>query len=146
MHSNMLSTVVLICSSPFWHSKLLQSMPSSHHLLSSYTNASLGPPFLPKSATLTQQPSNFTNGLIPTLMPSRHRWINTANLLHPCMLVNQLPCMMPFARIGSLLWSYASYPRTATRYAPVMVLFTATLDDTYMNAVSSLLTLFQMPQ
>ena len=31
-------------------------MPSSHHLLSSCTNASLGLPSLPKSATLTQQP------------------------------------------------------------------------------------------
>ena len=45
--------------------------PSSHHLLSSPTNTSLGSPFLPKSATLTQQHSKFMNGLIPTLMPSR---------------------------------------------------------------------------
>ena len=126
MHSNMLSTAVPIHSSPSWHSELLQSMPSSHHLLSSCTSASLGPPFLPKSTTLTQQPSKFANGLIPTPMPSRHRWINTANLLHPCILVSQLPCMMPFTRFGSLLQWYTSYQRPATRYAPVMVLFTVT--------------------
>ena len=146
MHSNVVSTVVLIYSSPSWHSKLLQLTPSSHHLLSSCTNANVGPLFLPKSATLTQQPSNFMNGLIPTLMPSRHRWINTVNLLHPCMLVSQLPYMMPFARFGSLLQWYVSYPRTATRYAPAMVLFTTTQDNTYVNAVSSPLTLSQMPQ
>ena len=54
MHSNVLSTVVPIHSFPSWCSKLLQSLPSSHHLLSSCTNTSLGPPFLPESATLTQ--------------------------------------------------------------------------------------------
>ena len=56
----MLSTVVLIHSLPSWCSKLLQSMPSSHHLLSSCTNASLGPPSLPKSTTLnpTSPPSS----------------------------------------------------------------------------------------
>ena len=48
-------------SSPSWHSKLLQLVPSSHHLLSSCTNTSSGPPSLPKSATLTQQPSKFVN-------------------------------------------------------------------------------------
>ena len=122
---HVLSTVVLICNSPSWHSELHQSMPSSYHLLSSCTNASLGPPFLPKSATLTKQPSKFTNGLIPTLMPSKHRQINTANLLHSCMLVSQLPCMTPCTRFGFLLLWYMSYPRTATRYAPVMVLSTA---------------------
>ena len=126
MHSNVLSTVVPICRLPSWHSQLCQLMPSSHHLLSSCTNTSLGPPFLPKSATLTQQPSMFVNGLLPTLTPSNHRPINTANLLHPCMLVSQLPCMIPSTRFGSLLHWYVSYPRTATRYAPVMVLFTAT--------------------
>ena len=125
MHSNMLSTVVLICSLPSWHSELHLLMPSSHHLLSSCTDARLGPQFLPKSTTLTQQPSKFTNGLIPTPMPSRHRQINAANLLHPCMLVSQLPCMTPCARFGSLLQWHVSYQRTATRYAPVMVLFTS---------------------
>ena len=99
-----------------------------------------------KSTTPTQQPSKFANGLIPTLMPSRHRQISTANLLHPCMLVRKLPCMMPFARFGSLLWWYVSYPRTATRYAPAMVLFTITQDDTSMNEVSSPLTPSQRPQ
>ena len=44
-----------------------------------------------------------------------------------------------------LQW-YVSYPRTATSYAPVMVLSTAAQDDTCMNAVSNLLILFQMPQ
>ena len=129
-----------------WGSKLLQLMPSSHHLLSSCTNASLGPSFLPKSTTLTQQPFKFMNRLVLTPTPLNHRLINTANLLHPCMLVIQLPCMIPFMRFGSPLQWYASYPRTATRYAPAIVLFTATWDDTYMNAVSGPLTLFQMPQ
>ena len=146
MHSNALSTVVLICNSPSWHSELPQSMPSSPHLLSFCTNARLGPPFLPKSTTLTQQPLKFVNGLLSTLTPSNHRLINTANLLHPCMLVSQLACMMPFATFGSPLQWYTSYPRTATRYAPAMVLFTATWDDTCMNALSGPLTLFQMPQ
>ena len=36
------------------YSELIQSTPSSHHLLSSCTNASLGPPCLPKSTTLAQ--------------------------------------------------------------------------------------------
>ena len=121
MHSNMLSTVVLIHSLPSWCSELLQLMPSSHHLLSSCTNTSLGPPSLPKSATLTQQPSKFMNGLLPAPTPSNHRQINTANLLHPCMLVSQLPCMIPFTRFGSLLQWYVSYLRTATRYTPAMV-------------------------
>ena len=41
---------------------------------------------------------------------------------------------------------YVSYPRTATRYAPAMVLSTATQDDTNVNAVSNTLTMFWMPQ
>ena len=80
------------------------------------------------------------------MTPSNHRLMNTANLLHPCMLVSLLPCMTSFTRFGSPLQWYASYPRTATKHAPAMVLFTNTQDDTCMNAVSSLLTLFQMPQ
>ena len=44
-------------SLPFWHSELHPLMASSHHPLSSCTNARLGPPFLPEFATLTQQPS-----------------------------------------------------------------------------------------
>ena len=86
------------------------------------------------------------NRLLPTLTPSDHRQINTASLLHPCMLVSQLPCAIPFARFGSLLWWNMSYPRTDTSYTPVMALSTAAQDDTCMNAVSILLTLFQMPQ
>ena len=50
---------------PSWHSELLQLMPSSHHLLRSCTNASLRPPSLPKSKTLTQQPSKFMSGCYP---------------------------------------------------------------------------------
>ena len=96
MHSNMISTAVPICSLPCWHSELHQSMPSSRHLLSSCTNASLGPPFLPKSTTLTQQPCKFTNRSLPIPMPSSHRLTNTANLSHPCILVSPLPCMTPF--------------------------------------------------
>ena len=126
MHSNVLSTAVLIHSLPSWHSKLHQWMPSSHHLLSSCTSASLGPPFLPKSATLTQQPPKLMNGLRAAPMPSNHRQINTASLLYPCMLVSQLPCTIPFTRFGYLAPWYMSYPRTATRYTPVMVLFTTT--------------------
>ena len=121
-------------------------MPGSHNLLGSCTNASLGPPSLPKSAILTQKPSKFANRFLPALTPSDHRLINTANLLHPCMLVRQLPCMIPFTRFGSLLQWYMSYPRTATRYTPVMVLSTTAQDNTCLNAVSNLLTLFQMPQ
>ena len=142
----MLSPAVPIHSLPSWHSKVLQSMPSSHHLLSSCTDASLGPPSLPKSTTLTQQPSRFVNGLLPTLAPSDHRQINTANLLYPCMPFRQLPCTIPFTRFGSPLQWYVSYPWTATRYTPAMVLSTTAQDDTCVNAVSNLLTLFQMPQ
>ena len=147
MHSNMLSTAAPVHSLPSWHSELCQLMESSHHLLSSCTDASLGPPLLPKSATLTQQPSKFMKGLIATPMLLRCREINTANLLHPCMLVIPLPCMTPFTRFGSLLQWYASYLRTATKYAPsTMAWSTAAQDDTYVNAVSSQLTLFQTPQ
>ena len=142
----MLSTVVPIHSSPSWCSELPQSMPRSHHLLSSCTNANLRPPSLPKSRTLTLQHSKFVNKLLPILTPPNHRLINTANLLYPCMLVSQLPCMIPFTRFGSPLLWYASYPGTATRYASAMVLFAATQDDTYVYAVSGPLTLFQMPQ
>ena len=142
----MLSTAVLIHSSPSWHSELCQSMPSSHHLLSSCTNTTLGPPFFPKSAILTQQPLMFMNRLLPTQTSWNHRLLNTANLLHPCTLVSQLPCTIPFTRFGSPLQWYASYPRTGTRYTPAMVLFTTAWDDTCMNTVSSPLTLFHMPQ
>ena len=84
--------------------------------------------------------------LLPVPTPPNHRLINTVYHLHPCMLDSQLPCMMPFGRFGSLLQWYASYPRTATRYAPGVVLFTTAWDDTRVNAVSSPLTLFQMLQ
>ena len=146
MHSKVLSTVVVIHNLPSWHSKLLQLMPSSHHLLSSCTNANLELPSLPKSATLTQQPSKFMSELLPFLTPLYHRQINTANLLHPCLLVSQLPCTIPFARFGSPLQWYMSYPRRATRYIPVMILFTTTQGNTCMNAVSNPPTLFQMQQ
>ena len=146
MHANVLSTVVQIHSSPSWHCELHQSTPSSDHLLSSCTYASLGPPFLPKSITLTQQPSKFMNRLIPALTPSDHKLINTANLLHTLYAGQPVAMYVPFTRFGSPLQCYGHYLRIATRYAPAMVLFTAIRDDTYMNAVLNLLTLFQTPQ
>ena len=79
----MLSTVVLIHSSPFWHSELHPLMTSSHHLLSSCTNTRLGPPFLPEFATPIWQPSRFMNELLPTLMPPSHRQTNYTNPLAP---------------------------------------------------------------
>ena len=85
MHSNALSTAALTHSLPFWHSELHPSMPSSHHLLSSCTNARLGPPYLPESATPTQQLSRFMSELMPTLMPPSHRQTKDANPLHPCI-------------------------------------------------------------
>ena len=84
MHSNMLSSVVQTHSLPFWYYDLHPLMPSSHHLLSSCTNASLGPPFLPESTTLPQQPSRFMSELMPTPMPPSHRLTNDANPLLPC--------------------------------------------------------------
>ena len=99
MHSSVLSTVVLICNSPSWHSELLQSMPSSPHLLNSCTNTSLGPSSLPKCATLMQQPSKFVNRLTPVPMPSDHRLINTANHLHPCVLVSAVAMYDNFCKI-----------------------------------------------
>ena len=117
-------------------------MPSSHHLLSFCTNANLEPS-LPKSATLTWQPSKFMNGLLPVLTPSNHRPICTASLLHPCMLVSWLPCTIPFARFWSPPQSSMSYPRTATKCTSVQVWSTTVQDDTNMDAVSTLLTLFR---
>ena len=121
-------------------------MPSSHCLLSSCTNARLGPPFLPKFATLTQQPSRFVNELMPALMPPSHRQANDANLLHHCMPVSHLQCMTPSARSGFLQLWYMSCQKTTTKCAPVMVWSTATQDDTFMNIASSPLTLPQMSQ
>ena len=126
MHSNVLSTVALNHSSPFWHSELHPSMPSSHHLLSSCTNARLGPPFLPESATLTWQPSRFMNKLMPAPMPPSHRQTNDANLLHPCMLASPLQCMTPSVRSGSLPLWYVSCQKTATKHTPVMAWSSAT--------------------
>ena len=54
--------------------------------------------------------------------------------------------MTPFTRSGFLLQWYTSYPRTATRSTPAMVLSTPTWDDTCVNAVSSPPTLFQTQQ
>ena len=93
MHSNLLSTAVLTHSSSSWHFKLHPSMPSSHHLQSSCTNARLGPPFLPEFVTLIWQPSRFQNELMTSLMPPSHRQTNDANSLHPCMPASPLQCM-----------------------------------------------------
>ena len=90
------------------------------HLLSSCTNATLGPAFLPESTALTQQPSRFMNELMPTPMPPSHRQINDANLLHPCMPASLLQCTTPSIRSGSLPLWYISCQKTATKCAPVM--------------------------
>ena len=136
MHSNVINTVAPTHSSPFWYSELHPWMPSSHHLLSSCTNTRLGPPFLPKFATLTQQPSRSVNTMMPTLLPPSHRQINDASLLHPCMLASQLWCMTPSTRSGFLPLWYMSCWKTATKCAPVMVWSTAAQDNTFMNVVS----------
>ena len=142
----MLSTVVPTHSSPFWHSELQPSMPSSHHLLSSCTNARLEPPFLPEFATPIWLPSGFVNELMPVLMPPSHRQTNDVTPLHPCMLASPLQCMTPSIRFGSLPLRYASCHKTATKCTPVMAWSTTTQDNTFVNAVSSPLTLPQMSQ
>ena len=146
MHSNALSTAVPTHSLPFWHSELHPLMPSSHHLLSSCTNARLGPPFLPEFATLIQLPSRFMNELMPSLMPPSHKQTNDANPLHPCVPASPLQCMTPSVRSGSLPLWYVSCQKTATKCAPIMVWSTTTQDDTSMNVVSSPLTPPQMSQ
>ena len=137
----MLSTVVPTHSSPVWYSELHPSMPSSHYLLSSCTNARLGPPFLPEFATLIQLPSRFMNKLMPTTMPPSHRQTNDANPLHPCMLASLLQCTTPSARSGSLPLWYMSCQKTANKCTPVMAWSTAVQDEAFVNAVSSILTL-----
>ena len=62
------------------------------------------------------------------------------------MLVSPLSCMAPFVRFGSPLQWYTSYPRAVTKHTPAMIWSTAVRDDTYVNVVSSQLTLFQTPQ
>ena len=146
MHSNVLSTAVPTHSLPFWHSQLYPSMPSSCHLLSSCTNARLGPPFLSESTTPTQQPSRFVNKLMPAPMLSSHRQTNDANLLHPCMPASPLQCMTPSITSGSLPLWYVSCQKTATKCAPLMAWSTATRDDTFVNTVSNPLTLPQLSQ
>ena len=144
MFSNTLSTVVLTHSSPFWLSKLYPSMPSSHHLQSSCTNATLGLPFLPEFTTPIWRPSRSLNELMPTLMPPSHWQRNDANRLHPCVPASLLWCMTPSIGPGSLPLWYMSCQKTATKYTPVMAWSTAIRDKTFLNAVSSLLTLPQM--
>ena len=146
MHSNVLSSVALTHSLPFWCSKLHPSMPSSHHLVSYCTDARFGPPFLPEFATLIQQPSKFVNELTPALMPPSHRQTNDANPLHSCMPARLLQCMTPSIISGSLPLWHMSCQKTATKCAPVMAWCNAELDDTSMNAVSNPLTLPQMSQ
>ena len=146
MHSNVLSTVVLTHSLPLWCSELHPLMPSPHHLLSSCTNARLGPPFLPEFATPIWQPSRFMNGLSPAPMPPSHRQTNDDKPLHPCMLVSPLWCMTPSVRSGSLPLWYMSCQRTATKCPPVMAWSTTAGDNTFANVVSSPLTLPQMSQ
>ena len=144
MHSNMLSTMALTHSLPFWCSELHPLIPSSHHLLSSCTNARLGSPFLQEYATLAWQPSRLVNKLMPTLMHPSHRQTNDANPLHPCMPASPLQCMIPSVRSGSLSLWYVSCQKTATKCPPVMAWPTAAQDDTFVNTVSSPLSLLQM--
>ena len=73
-----------------------------------------------------------------------HRLTNAAKHLHHCMLVNQLQCTTHSASSGSLPLWYVSCQKTATMCAPVMAWSTAIQDDTFMNTVSSLLTLPQL--
>ena len=126
MHSNTLSTVALTHSSPFWCSELHPLMPSSHHLLSSCTNARVGPPFLPEFATPIWLPSRFVNELIPTPMPPSHRQTNDANPLHPCMPASPLQCTTHSKGSGSLPLWYSSCQKTGTKCAPVMAWSTTT--------------------
>ena len=111
---------------------------------SSCTDTRLGPPFQPEFATPARWPSRFVNKLMPAAMPPSHRQTNDANLLHPCMLASLLQCTTPSIRSGSLPLWYASCQKTATKCTPVMAWFTATQDDTSVNAVSNPLTLPQM--
>ena len=143
MHSNVLSTVALTHSLPFWHSKLHPLMPSSHHLLSSCTDARFRPPFLPEFSTLIWQPSRFMNELMPAPMPPSDRQTNEASPLHPCILASLMQCTTPSLRSGTLPLWYASCQKTATKCTPVMV-WSTTTQDTSMNAVSNPLTLTQM--
>ena len=85
MHSNALSTVVLTHSLPFWHSELHPPMPSSHHLLSSCTNARFGPPFLPESATLIWQASQIHEWIeahSDTSKPQADKWCKSLTPLY----------------------------------------------------------------
>ena len=132
----MLCTVVPTHSSPFWCSKLYPSMPSSHYMQSSCTDARLGPPFLPEFTTPILQPSRFVNKLRPAPMPQSHRQTNDANLLHPCMLASPLQCTTPSIKSGSLPLWYVSCQKTATKCATVMAWSTTAQDDTSMNVVS----------
>ena len=120
MHSNVLSTAAPTHSSPFWCSKIHPLMPSSCHLLSSCTNARLGPPFLPEFATPIQQPPRFMNKLMPTPMPPSHRQTNDANPLHPYLPASLLQHTTPSVRSGSLPLWYMSCQKTATKCVPVM--------------------------
>ena len=70
-----------------------------------------------------------------------HRPTNAAKHLHHCMLVNQLQCMTPSERFGSLLLWYMSYHGTAIKYIPAMFPHSATHRDTLVNAVSKQSTL-----
>ena len=66
---------------------------------------------------------------------------NNTNPLHPCMLASLLQCTTPSTRSRSLPLWYMSCQKTATKCTPVMAWSTAAQDDTFMNAVSSPLTL-----
>ena len=98
---------------------------------------------------LQHQPScplDFVNELMPNPMPPSHRQTNKVNLLHPCMPASLLWCITPPKRSGSLPLWYMSCWKMATKCTPVMAWSTTAWDDTFVNAVSSPLTLPQLSQ
>ena len=117
----MLCTVVLTHSSPFWCSELHPLMPSSCHLQSSFTNARLGPPFLPEFTTLIQWPSKFMGMNWCTHSDaSKSQADQWCKSLAP-MYAGQPVVMYDILCTGSgslPLW-YVSCQKTATKCAPV---------------------------
>ena len=67
------------------------------------TNTDSEQPFLPRYATVTQQPCKSMSRLTHAPKLSNHRLINAAKHLPPCMLVNQLQHTTLFKSFGFLL-------------------------------------------
>ena len=146
MHSNEPNTAVPIHILSYKHSELHPLTPSFHLQQSCCTNANSEQPFQPRYATVTHQPYTSMSRLTHALKLLRHRLTNIANHLCHCMLVNQLQCMTPSKGFRFLLLRYASYHRTAIKYAPTMVPHTAAHRDTSVNTVSKQSTLSQVAQ